>query len=340
MPQQKLAVVLVNLGTPDAPTPGAVRRYLKEFLSDARVVEGKGLRRIFWLAVLNFIILNIRPKKVAKLYASIWDEDSPLRKILNQQVAGLSVRLQDEFPAANVQVFPAMTYGSPGLQQRLTDLVAAGYEKVLIIPLYPQYSATTTAPVYDQVQAFQRKQRNLLDIRIVKDYHDHPMYIEALAERVSSFWQESGRGNKLILSYHGIPQEYADKGDPYAVQCHQTSALLAAKLGLQDGQWQQTFQSRFGPMEWLQPYTDKTLESLAKSGCESVDMMCPAFAADCLETLEEITVENCEVFREAGGKGYQYIPALNASPMMIDLLTALTSAQANDWLKAENDHAA
>ncbi|MBN3564565.1 ferrochelatase [Aliamphritea spongicola] len=340
MPQQKLAVVLVNLGTPDAPTPGAVRRYLKEFLSDARVVEGKGIRRLFWLAVLNFIILNIRPKKVAKLYASIWDEDSPLRKILNQQVAGLSVRLQNAFPAANVQVFPAMTYGSPGLQQRLADLSAAGYEKVLIIPLYPQYSATTTAPVYDQVQAFQRKQRNVMDIRIVKEYHDHPLYISALADGVTSFWQENGRSEKLILSYHGIPQEYADKGDPYAVQCQQTSALLAAKLGLQEGKWQQTFQSRFGPMEWLQPYTDKTLESLGKSGCESVDIMCPAFAADCLETLEEITVENCEVFREAGGKQYQYIPALNASPMMIDLLAALTEAQANDWLQAEKNHAA
>lgn len=340
MPQQKLAVVLVNLGTPDAPTPGAVRRYLKEFLSDARVVEGKGLRRLFWLAVLNFIILNIRPKKVAKLYASIWDEDSPLRKILNQQVAGLSVRLQNAFPAASVQVFPAMTYGSPGLQQRLTDLVAAGYEKVLIIPLYPQYSATTTAPVYDQVQAFQRQQRNVMDIRIVKEYHDHPLYISALAKSVTDFWQKNGRNDKLILSYHGIPQEYADKGDPYAVQCQQTSALLAAKLGLQESQWQQTFQSRFGPMEWLQPYTDKTLDSLAKSGCESVDIMCPAFAADCLETLEEITVENCEVFSEAGGKGYQYIPALNASTMMIDLLAALTEAQANDWLKAEKNHAA
>lgn len=340
MAQQKVAVVLVNLGTPDEPTPGAVRRYLKSFLSDQRVVEGSGLRRWFWLAVLNLIILNVRPRKVAKLYASIWDEDSPLRKILNQQVAGLSVALQKHFPDTSVQVFSAMTYGSPGLQQRLQELAANNYQKVLVVPLYPQFSATTTAPVYDQIGQFQRQQRNLLDIRVVKDYHDHPDYIEALAVSVEQFWESNPRGSKLILSYHGIPQEYVDKGDPYASHCERTSELLAARLGLHAEQWQQTYQSRFGPMQWLQPYTDKTLETLPGQNCQSVDMMCPAFAADCLETLEEIAVENRDVFKDAGGQQYQYIPALNASTEMINLLVSLASEQAGDWLNGARTDAA
>ncbi len=332
MSQSKTAVLLVNLGSPDDPTPGAVRRYLKEFLSDRRVVEGDGPMRLIWLAVLNGIILTFRPKKVAKLYASIWDEDSPLRLILNRQVAALNLKLQQHYPDSGLQVFSAMTYGNPGLTPRLKELTDAGYERIFVIPLYPQYSATTTAPIYDQINRFQLSRRNIPDIRIVRDYHDHPQYIEALAESVRSFRADKPAVDKLVLSYHGIPKEYADKGDPYPQQCHRTSELLAEALNLKEGEWLTTFQSRFGPKEWLQPYTDKTLESFPEQGIKKLEVICPAFAADCLETLEEIAEENREVFTEAGGEQYQYIPALNDNEPMIQLLLTLIQQQAGDWL--------
>lgn len=332
MSQSKTAVLLVNLGSPDEPTPGAVRRYLKEFLSDRRVVEGDGPMRLVWLAVLNGIILTFRPKKVAKLYASIWDEDSPLRLILNRQVAALNLKLQQQYPDSGLQVFSAMTYGNPGLTPRLQELTDAGYERIFVIPLYPQYSATTTAPIYDQINRFQLSRRNIPDIRIVRDYHDHPQYIEALAESVRSFRADKPAVDKLVLSYHGIPKEYADKGDPYPQQCHRTSELLAEALNLKEGEWLTTFQSRFGPKEWLQPYTDKTLESFPEQGIKKLEVICPAFAADCLETLEEIAEENREVFTEAGGEQYQYIPALNDNEPMIQLLLTLIQQQAGDWL--------
>lgn len=336
MSQSKTAVLLVNLGSPDEPTPGAVRRYLKEFLSDRRVVEGDGPMRLIWLAVLNGIILTFRPRKVAKLYASIWDEDSPLRLILNRQVAALNLELQKQYPDSGLQVFSAMTYGNPGLTPRLQELTDAGYERIFVIPLYPQYSATTTAPIYDQINRFQMNSRNIPDIRVVRDYHDHPEYIGALAESVRSFRTDKPTVDKLVLSYHGIPKEYADKGDPYPLQCHRTSELLAQALGLTQNQWMTTFQSRFGPKEWLQPYTDKTLESFPEQGIKKLDIICPAFAADCLETLEEIAEENHEVFTEAGGEVYDYIPALNDSEGMIRLLRTLVEQQAGDWLTRQN----
>lgn len=328
----KTAILLVNLGSPDQPTPAAVRRYLKEFLSDRRVVEGDGVMRLIWLTVLNAIILTFRPRKVAKLYASIWDQDSPLRLILNQQVAALQLALQQTMPDQDMQVFSAMTYGNPGLAARLEELTQSGYSKILVLPLYPQYSATTTAPIYDQIARFQLKTRNFPDIRVVHDYHDHPLYIRALADSVKAFRAEHPESGKLVLSYHGIPQEYADKGDPYPEHCYRTSELLATELGLSDGQWQTTFQSRFGPKAWLQPYTDKTLEKLAKSGTKQVDIICPAFSADCLETLEEIAVENRDLFMQAGGEQYQYIPALNADPGMIRLLVALVRQNSCGWV--------
>lgn len=333
MSQSKTAILLVNLGSPDEPTPGAVRRYLKEFLSDRRVVEGDGPMRLIWLAVLNGIILTFRPKKVAKLYASIWDEDSPLRLILNRQVAALNMQMQQLYPDSEVQVFSAMTYGNPGLTPRLQELTDAGYQRIFVIPLYPQYSATTTAPIYDQINRFQLSRRNIPDIRIVRDYHDHPQYIEALAESVRSFRADKPAVDKLVLSYHGIPKEYADKGDPYPQQCHRTSELLAQALNLKNGEWLTTFQSRFGPKEWLQPYTDKTLESFPEQGIKTLQVICPAFAADCLETLEEIAEENREVFTEAGGEQYSYIPALNDNEPMIRLLLTLVQQQAGDWLE-------
>ncbi len=336
MSLQKTAVLLVNLGTPDEPTPGAVRRYLKEFLSDRRVVEGNGLRRVFWLAVLNGIILNIRPARVAKLYQSVWDQDSPIRRVLNQQVAALDLALQNAVPGSALQVFSAMTYGAPGLTPRLQELADSGYRRIVVVPLYPQYSATTTAPIYDQVYRFQQARREVLDVRIVKDYYDHPLYIAALADSVRDYRAEQGCGERLILSYHGIPQEYAQRGDPYPEHCARTSALLAQALGLKDDEWQMTFQSRFGPKAWLQPYTDKTLAALPAQGVKNVDIISPAFAADCLETLEEIAVENRDVFSAAGGQNYHYIPALNAGPGMIRLLVALVQEQTAGWLQQEN----
>lgn len=330
--QLKTAIILVNLGTPDTPEPSSVRRYLNEFLSDKRVVEGKGARRLLWLAVLKGIVLNLRPRKVAKSYASIWEDDSPMRKVLNQQVAELKLVLQGRFGAAVPEVFSAMTYGQPGLSKLLGELSAGGYKQLLVIPLYPQYSATTTAAIYDQVAQFQLMQREVLDVRIVKSYYSHPAYIRALAASVTEFRQEHGEANKLMLSYHGIPKEYADKGDPYPDQCHETSQLLANELGLNDNAWMTTFQSRFGPAEWMQPYTDKTLEKLPQQGVKSIQIISPAFSADCLETLEEIAVENRDVFQAAGGQSYAYIPALNASPGFINLLSELVAEQAGDWL--------
>ncbi|MBQ0785755.1 MAG: ferrochelatase [Amphritea sp.] len=331
MLQPKTAVLLVNLGSPDQPTPGAVRRYLKEFLSDRRVVEGDGIMRLVWLTVLNGIILTFRPRKVAKLYASIWDQDSPLRLILNQQVAALQLTLQQQMPGQDIQVFSAMTYGNPGLTPRLAELKQAGYQKILVLPLYPQYSDTTTAPIYDQIARFQLQNRNPPDIRVLHDYHDHPLYIRALADSVRDYRVEQGQGDKLILSYHGIPQEYAERGDPYPDHCHRTSELLAHELGLAPDQWQTTFQSRFGPKAWLQPYTDKTLEKLPESGVKQVDIISPAFSADCLETLEELSVENRDIFMEAGGEQYQYIPALNADKGMIRLLVDLVQQNSSGW---------
>lgn len=330
--QPKTAVVLVNLGTPDNPDRQSVKRYLDEFLSDSRVVEGKGLRRLLWLAVLKGIILTVRPRKVAHAYQQIWQEDSPMRVVLNQQVSELELTLQRRFAERAPRVFAAMSYGKPGFKACLQSLANSGYQRVLVMPLYPQYSATTTAVIYDQVGEFQRQRREMLDVRILKSYYDHPLYVKALAQSIRDYRQQNGSGQKLLLSYHGIPQEYADKGDPYAQQCHHTSELLAKELGLADTEWLTTFQSRFGPKQWLQPYTDKTLEMLPGQGIKKLDVISPAFSADCLETLEEMAIANKEVYQEAGGEQYNYIPALNAEPAFIKLLEQLVVEHAGDWV--------
>ncbi len=329
----KTAVILVNLGTPKEPTAGAVRRFLKEFLWDRRVIEGSGPRRGLWWLVLNLIILRLRPAKVAKLYASIWDQDSPMRNILNQQVGALQEVLNEQFGARCPDVYGAMVYGDPGFSQLLQQLKDDGYRRYLVMPLYPQYSATSTAPVYDQVARFQLAQREVADIRILKDYHDHPLYIEALAQSVLRYWQDQEPSEKLLMSFHGIPKAYAEKGDPYPQQCLQTAQLLAARLGLSDAQYLATFQSRFGPAEWVKPYTDAALASLAGEGVKTVDMISPAFSADCLETLEEIAIQNREGFIEAGGEYYGYIAALNADPAHIALLHQLVKEQAGQWFE-------
>ncbi|MGB1237589.1 MAG: ferrochelatase [Pseudomonadales bacterium] len=328
--KQKIAIVLVNLGTPSAADAGAVRAFLKPFLSDARVIEGRCLRRWLWLAVLNFIVLRVRPAKVAKLYASIWQQGSPMRRILDAQVVALQEALEQE---SNVQVFSAMTYGDDSLDTRLNTLRRDGFERVLIVPMFPQYSATSTAPVYDVVAKHQLASRDVLDVRILKSYYSDPGFIDALAISVREHWQREGKGQKLLLSYHGIPQQYADEGDPYPQQCLATTAALRKALGEEDEHFYVScFQSRFGPTQWVKPYTDETLESLAKDGVTSIDVICPAFSADCLETLEEMAVANKELFIEAGGQAYRYIPALNDSAYFIEALANLVRRQASDWL--------
>lgn len=312
------AVLLVNLGTPDEATAPAVRRYLKEFLWDDRVIK----RNPLWWLVLNGIVLNTRPKRVAKLYQSVWKEDSPIRSIGYAQAEALQNKLHSA-GLEDVDVHLAMTYGKPSLRERLSGLLEEGYEHCLLLPLYPQYSATTTGAVYDQVADYLKANRNFCEVSLVKDYYRQPTYIRALAESVRSHWDKYGKAQKLLLSFHGIPKIYAEKGDPYQQQVIETADLLAKELALTADEYQVCFQSRFGPTEWLQPYTDKTLEAWGAAGIESVDAICPAFAADCLETLEEIAEENKEIFLHAGGKQYHYIPALNASAAHIDMFAEI-----------------
>lgn len=315
-----IAIILVNLGTPDAPTAPAVRRYLRQFLSDPRVIE---IPALLWAVILNLFVLPLRPKRVAKAYASIWQDDSPMRSILKQQCVLLQRQLLDQFPGLDVQVVPAMTYGQPGLPATLSGLMAQQVEQLVVLPMFPQYSATSTGAVYDALTAWLRQQRNLPAFSILKDYHAHSQYIQALADSVRAYQQQHGVPDKLLMSFHGIPQPYADKGDPYAVQCRNTARLLAQALGLTDVQWAISFQSRFGRQEWVKPYTSELLQDWAKQGVQHVQVISPAFSADCLETLEELAVENKHLFLAAGGQRYDYIPALNSNPAHIALLANL-----------------
>ncbi len=315
---QKTAIILVNLGTPDAPTKPAVRKFLKEFLWDDRIIK----RNPVWWMILNGIVLNTRPKRVAKLYESIWQDDSPIRTIGYQQRDALQTLLKDK-----ARVMLAMTYGQPSLKDCLASLEDENIEKIIVLPLFPQYSSTTTAAVFDQVADFIKQTRNIPEIQLIKDYHQHDNYINALASSIEKHWQQNGKSEKLLLSFHGIPQIYVDKGDPYAQQVKNTVNKLAQKLNLADSEYQLCFQSRFGPTQWLQPYTDKTLEDWAKSGVKSVDIICPAFSADCLETLEEISEENKLLFINNGGEQYHYIPALNNDDLHIEMMKQLVEPQ-------------
>lgn len=324
-----LGVLLSNLGTPDAPTPAAVRRYLREFLWDPRVVEAP---RLAWWLVLNGIILRTRPRKSAAAYAAIWGEDgSPLLSISRAQAARVQTALSERL-AVPVRVALAMRYGTPSIAQGLAELEAAGAERVLVLPLYPQYSATTAASTFDACAKVLSSWREQPSLRFVRDYHDDPGYLDALAASVRAHWAEHGRGDKLVLSFHGIPKTYAEAGDPYPQQCQRTAEQLAARLELAPTQWVQTFQSRFGPREWLQPYTDQTLQALARDGVKRVDLICPGFAADCLETLEENAIGNCELYLQAGGERFEYIPCLNTREGHIEALAALIERNLGGWL--------
>lgn len=324
----RIAILLVNLGTPDEPTAPAVRRYLKQFLSDPRVIE---IPQFLWAIILNLFVLPSRPKRVAAAYASVWEGDSPIRRILAQQVKKLQSRLDGSLAPFEVSVHSAMTYGNPGLPDVMDSLRSEGVDHFVILPLFPQYSATSGGAVYDAVTKWSLKQRNLPNLTIVKDYFAHPLYIKALADSIRRFQAVHGKPEKLMFSFHGIPQPYADKGDPYPKRCKCTAAQVAQELGLTEDEWIISFQSRFGKQEWVKPYTDVTLEEWGKAGVRSVQVVSPAFSADCLETLEELAMENRDNFINAGGKEYHYIPALNDDEAHIDLMEALAKPLAAGW---------
>lgn len=317
----KKAVLLVNLGTPDEPTAPAIRRYLKEFLSDPRVIETP---KVIWWFILNLIILRFRPAKLVEPYSGIWkDGESPIRRITHQQVNKLQQRLNQTPETAHIKVASAMTYGNPSFQTVLKELQSEGYEDILVLPLYPQYSATTTAASWDALSKALATMRDIPQIHFIKRYCQHPLYIEALANSVREHWKTTGRQAKLFFSFHGIPKSYVDKGDPYQSECITTAHLVAEALNLSEDQWQLSYQSRVGAAEWLKPYTDETMKALGKEQLNGLDVICPGFSADCLETIEEIDEENRGYFEESGGRDFHYIPALNDQDSHIDLLEAL-----------------
>lgn len=313
---QKIGVILANLGTPSEPKPKAIRSYLAEFLGDQRVID---YPKWFWYPILYGVILPIRSIKVAKAYKSIWTEQgSPLRNISYKQRDALQEVLGEGY-----KVEVGMTYGEPSMDCAWQSLKAAGCRKVIMLPLYPQYSATSTAAAYDALQRALAKERHLPDVRFISDYHAHPKYIAALKASVEAHWEKKGKGRHLLLSYHGIPKRYATNGDPYPQHCENTSRLLAQALGLNESEYTQTYQSRVGKEPWLEPYTDETLEGMPEKGIKNLDVICPAFSVDCLETLEEMAMENREVFEEAGGEDYEYIAALNDSAPHIEMMQSL-----------------
>ncbi|MCS6431246.1 ferrochelatase [Klebsiella pneumoniae] len=317
MHQTKTGILLANLGTPDAPTPGAVKRYLRQFLSDKRVVDTS---RLLWWPLLRGVILPIRSPRVAKLYQSVWmEEGSPLMVYSRRQQQALAARLPDTPLALG------MSYGSPSLASAVDDLLAQGVEHIVVLPLYPQYSCSTVAAVWDELARILAKKRAIPGISFIRDYAEHPDYIHALAASVRASFAVHGEPDLLLLSYHGIPQRYANQGDDYPQRCRDTTRELVSALGLPPERVMMTFQSRFGREPWLTPYTDETLKMLGEKGTKHIQVLCPGFAADCLETLEEIAVQNREIFLEAGGKQYEYIPALNADAAHIEMMVNLTA---------------
>jgi len=332
----RTGVLLVNLGTPAAPTAAAVRPYLKQFLSDPRVVE---IPKLAWWPILNGIILNVRPRKSAEKYASIWmEEGSPLQVHTERQAKLLAGYLGDG-GARDVQVDWAMRYGSPSIPEVLGRMKAEGCSRILVVPLYPQYAASTTASAMDEVATCLTHWRNLPEIRFVRNFHDHPGYISALAASVRDHWIKNGKPDKLVMSFHGVPRRSLELGDPYHCECQTSARLLAAKLELPPERWQLTFQSRFGKAEWLKPYTQPTLEALGRAASGRVDVICPGFPADCLETLEEIAMECRAAFLGAGGKSFHYIPCLNERHDWIVALADIVRGRIADWLELPSPQA-
>ncbi|NIV75670.1 MAG: ferrochelatase [Gammaproteobacteria bacterium] len=323
-----VGVLVTNLGTPDAPTTAALRRYLAEFLSDPRVVEAP---RLLWWLVLHGVILRIRPRRSAEAYRRVWDQEgSPLKRIAERQTAALHARLQRSY-GDPVHVVLGMRYGEPSLARALETLREANVERLLVLPLYPQYSATSTASTFDALTDVLRRWRRLPELRFVTHYHDHPGYVAALAASIREAWEAEGIPERLLFSFHGIPQRYFRAGDPYFCHCQKTARLVAERLDLPPARWTVAFQSRFGREPWLEPYTDHLLREWGEQGVRRVAVVCPGFSADCLETLEEIAMLNRDVFLAAGGESFHYIPALNERADHMEALAELILERTQDW---------
>ena len=331
---ERIGVLVTNLGTPDAPTAGAVRRYLAEFLADPRVIEAP---RWVWRLILHGVILRIRPRRSARAYATVWTpEGSPLL-VNSRAIAGaLEARWSRSAPD-RVTVALGMRYGNPPISEALLALREAGATRVVVLPLYPQYSGTTGGSTFDAVARVLSGWRRMPALRFIEHYHDDPGYIGALAASIEAAWAEGGPPDRLLFSFHGLPRRYLDAGDPYHCECRKTARLVAETLGLSPEQWLVAFQSRVGREEWLRPYTDETLVEWGREGVARVDVACPGFPADCLETLEEIAIRGCESFVDAGGGQLRYIPALNAAPRHVEALAALVERTMSDWLGDPGD---
>ncbi|WP_020182565.1 ferrochelatase [Methylotenera sp. 1P/1] len=336
--QLKVGILLANLGTPDAPTAKALRPYLKQFLMDTRVVE---IPKLIWYWILHCIILVIRPKKSAEKYAQVWSsEGSPLLVHAQKQT-----KMLEGFLAQHIKspfaVALGMTYGNPSMQQAIDTLKAQHCNKILVFPLYPQYAASSTAAAFDAIWRILLKTRNVPAIRTIKHYHDHPAYIAALAANVREHWRlNGGKPTKLVMSFHGVPKFHLMKGDPYHCECHKTARLLAEALELTKDEYVVAFQSRFGKQEWLKPYLASTLEALGKANTKRIDIICPGFSSDCLETLEEIAMEGEHIFKSNGGGDYHYIPALNESELWIQAMTQITLENLQGWVSPSWDNVA
>ena len=335
--QLKVGILVANLGTPDAPTAKALRKYLGQFLMDKRVVE---IPRFIWCWILHCIILVIRPKKSAEKYAQVWTKDgSPLLVHAQKQTTLLRGFLGQKINSP-FAVELGMSYGNPSMQMALESLKAQHCNKILVLPLFPQYAASSTAAVFDAVWKVLLNMRNVPAIRTVRHYHDHPAYIAAMANHIAAFWQVNGKPTKLVMSFHGVPKFHLMKGDPYHCECHKTARLIAEALGLNKDQYMVAFQSRFGKQEWLKPYLASTLEALGKAKTQRIDVICPGFSADCLETLEEIAMEGKEIFTHAGGGEYHYISALNENEAWIHAMTTIALENLQGWVTSDWDGAA
>lgn len=330
--ERKIGVLFVNLGTPDEPTTSAVRRYLAEFLSDPRIVE---IPRVIWWVILNLIILNLRPKKSRNLYKKIWLENgSPLLVISNKIIDKIK-KSKNIAQKKYLNIDLAMRYGNPSIIRALDHFKKQNINRLAIIPMFPQYSAATTASIFDEVTKEIKKWRNIPDIRFLSTYHDNSYYISACANRIKTSWENKKKSKKLVFSFHGLPQVNLHKGDPYHCYCQKTARMIAIELGLKEEEYVVTFQSRFGKQVWLKPYTDEVLKKLAEDGIDSVDVFCPGFLCDCLETLEEINMQSRENYISCGGKSFTYIPALNDYDKNIEAMEQIILGEIGNW---DNDN--